>query len=128
MCWTEVLVTTSCSRTDLICSPVTEPAHCNGHLSLRGWPFSFRGWLRPAAASRRTSVGVVGRQNRCGRDLAQVRQEIYLALFQRTNEQRRSGRASTSVALIFTDPMLSPEDLIPVNLSRTRHQAGLRAR
>src|SRR6266508_1668016 len=128
MCWTEVLVTTSCSRTDLIAVPVTEPAHCNGHLSLRGWPFSFRRWLRPAAASRRTRVGVVDGKPLWARFGAGAPGKIHLTLFQRTNEQRRSGRASTSVALIFTDPMLSPEDLIPVNLSRTQHQSGLRAR
>ena len=52
---------------------------------------------------------------------SKVRQELHLTLFQRANEQRRSGHASTSMALIFTDSMPSPEDPIPVNLYRTQH-------
>jgi len=51
--------------------------------------------------------------------LSQVRQKLHLALFKRSNEQRWSGHGSTSVALIFTDSMPSPEALIPVNRSRT---------
>jgi len=53
--------------------------------------------------------------------LAQVRQELHLALLQRSNKQRRSGHASSSVTLIFTNPRPSPEAPIPVNISRTQH-------
>jgi len=53
--------------------------------------------------------------------LSQVRQKLHLALFKRSNEQRWSGHGSTSVALIFTYPIPSPEDPIPVNLYRTQH-------
>jgi len=53
--------------------------------------------------------------------LSKMRKKPHLALLQRSNEQRRSGHASTSMALIFADPAPSPEVLIPVNISRTQH-------
>ena len=54
---------------------------------------------------------------------AKVGKELHLALLQRSNEQRWSGHAPTSMALIFTNPRPLPED--PFRSIFTGHSTSL---